>query len=164
VTVVTRELDPALDLAIVEQAYAEAADYWTLADRTPPDAAKAASFFTESPPGCDPSRSHHLGLYVDDRLGGLAELSFGFPDPGDAYLGLMILAPRFRDQGYGCILLARVEELARAASAAKIYLAVLAENPRGLAFWQRQGFRATGLSGFDAETGHTLMRLAKPLS
>jgi GNAT superfamily N-acetyltransferase len=163
VPVLTRNLDPVHDLAIVVQAYSEAADYWTLADRTPPDAAKAASFFTEAPPGCDPLRSHHLGLFVDDRLGGLAELSFGFPGPGDAYLGLMILSPRLRDQGYGRILLARVEELARAAGSANLYLAVLAENPRGLAFWQRQGFRATGLSRHDADTGHTLMRLAKPL-
>jgi hypothetical protein len=99
--ILIRDLDPLADLAAVEQAYARAADYWTLADRAPPDAAKAASFFTDAPPGCDPARSHHLGLFVDGQLSGLAELSFGFPESSDAYLGLMILSPDMREHGYG---------------------------------------------------------------
>ena len=158
-----RKLDPVEDLAAVISAYAEAADYWALADRTPPDATKAATFFTDCPPGCDPTRSHRLGLFVNDRLSGVAELSFGFPGPADAYLGSMILAPKARGQGLGAAFLAHVETLARAAGAPQLYLAVLQENPRGRAFWQHHGFRDTGLSGFDAATGHTLHRLVKPL-
>ena len=34
-------------------------------------------------------------------LAGVAELAFGFPEQGDAYLGLMILAPEARSQGFG---------------------------------------------------------------
>ncbi len=158
-----RSLDPIADLAAVSAAYAEAADYWTLADRIPPDATKAAAFFADCPPGCDPAQSHHLGLFVDDRLSGIAELSFGFPEPGDAYLGSMILVPKARGQGVGPAVLAHVETLARAAGAPRLYLAVLEENTRGRAFWHRHGFRDTGLSGFDAATGHILHRLVKPL-
>jgi GNAT superfamily N-acetyltransferase len=161
--ILIRDLDPLVDLAAVEQAYAKAADYWTLADRAPPDAAKAATFFTDAPPGCDPARSHHLGLFVDGQLSGLAELSFGFPEAGDAYLGLMILSADMRGHGYGRTFLDKVEDLARTAGAENLFLAVLAENPRGLAFWQREGFRSTGLSRHDPETGHTLTRLVKPL-
>lgn len=161
--VLIRDLDPVLDLAAVTRAYAEAADYWTLADRKPPDAAKAATFVTDTPPGCDPARSHHLGIFVGGALGGLAELSFGFPDPGDAYLGLMILSPGLRRQGYGRVFLNRVEDLARGAGSRNLFLAVLAENPRGVAFWQREGFRSTDVSRHDAETGHILTRMVKPL-
>lgn len=161
--VTIRPLDPRTDLAAVIAAYLDAADYWTLADRRPPDAAKAAAFFTDSPPGCDPALSHRLGLFVDGDLSGVAELSFGFPDPGDAYLGSMILAPRARGRGYGRALLAHVEALARHATAPRLCLAVLEENPRGRAFWERHGFRATGLSGRDPDTGHILHRMAKPL-
>jgi GNAT superfamily N-acetyltransferase len=158
-----RSLDPVADLPAVVAAYAEAADYWTLADRTPPDAAKAASFFTDGPPGCDPALSHRLGLFVDGQLSGIAELSFGFPEPPDAYLGSMILSPGLRGRGYGPAFLAHVETLARARAALLLYLAVLQDNPRGGVFWERHGFRATGLSGHDPATGHTLHRLVKPL-
>ncbi len=94
---------------------------------------------------------------------GVAELSFGFPAPGDAYLGLQILAPEARGRGIGRALLAEVEARARAAGAEVLYLAVLAENPRGRAFWLREGFRDTGLSRHDDETGHVLHRLSKGL-
>ncbi len=158
-----RRLDATADLALVVALHAEAADYWTLADRRPPDRQKALDFFTDGPPGCDPALSHRLGLFVQGVLAGVAELSFGFPEPADAYLGLMILAPRCRSGGLGALFLADIETRARAAGAPHLYLAVLGENPRGRVFWERHGFRYTGLSGHDAGTGHTLYRLLKPL-
>lgn len=158
-----RALDPAGDLAAVNAFYDEAQDYWLLADRRPPDLQKARDFFTDGPPGCNPARSHRLGLFVEGRLSGLAELSFGYPLPEDAYLGLMILAPRIRGTGHGAAFNAAVEALARAAGSPRIYLAVLQENPRGRAFWERQGFAPTGISRTDDETGHVIHRLVKAL-
>jgi hypothetical protein len=105
---VIRRLDADADLAAVVAAYAEASDYWILTDRRPPDAAKAATFFSDGPPGCDPSASYHLGLFVDGQVGGLAELSFGFPGRGDAYLGLIVLAPRLRGAGHGLLAVRRL--------------------------------------------------------
>jgi GNAT superfamily N-acetyltransferase len=164
VSVQIRELDPVTDTPAVIAAYQDAADYWLLADRSPPDDAKAAAFFTQAPPCCDPARSHHLGLFLDTRLCGLAELSFGFPEVCDAYLGLMVLSPCLRGKGHGRTFLASIEDLVRAAGSPRLYLAVLDENPRGKSFWMREGFRATGLSGQDTDTGHTLLRMVKPLS
>ncbi|MCV2869532.1 GNAT family N-acetyltransferase [Defluviimonas sp. WL0002] len=158
-----RDLSPGSDTDRIEALYAEAADYWILADRTAPDRAKAEEFFTDAPPGCDVAASHHLGLFVDDRLSGVAELAFGFPDPGDAYLGLMILAPRLRGQGLGRRLLAEAEDRARRAGAQRLYLAVLDENPRGRAFWEREGFVDTGVWRDDAEARHRLRRMVKAL-
>ena len=158
-----RALDPVADLDAVEGLYARAADYWILADRCAPDRQKACDFFTDTPPGCDPLRSHRLGVFGDDGLMGVAELSFGFPAAGDAYLGLQILAPEARGRGIGPALLAEVEARARAAGAGVLYLAVLAENPRGRAFWLREGFRDTGVSRHGDETGHVLHRLSKGL-
>lgn len=158
-----RQLDPTNDLTAVHAFYGEAGDYWLLADRRAADLQKARDFFTDGPPGCDPGRSHRLGLFVDDRLSGVAELSFGFPAPEDAYLGLMMLAPRIGGGGHGAAFLAKVETLARAAGAPRLYLAVLEENPRGRAFWEREGFRAAGVSRLDDETGHVIHRLVKGL-
>ena len=158
-----RPLDPTTDLARVEGFYREAPDYWLFAEGRAPDAAKAAAFFTDGPPGCDLAQSHRLGPFDGVRLAGIAELSFGFPRPEDACLGLMMLAPRLQGVGHGARFLAHVKTLARLARAPCLYLAVIEANVRARAFWEREGFRATGLSGHDADTGHTLHRLLKPL-
>lgn len=156
-----RALHPQADRAAVTDFLAEAADYWLLADGAAPGPQAAEDFFTQCPPGCDPAASHHLGLFLDDRLSGLAELSFGFPEPGDAYLGLMILAPRLRGRGHGAAFLAHVEMLARAAAATSLFLGVIEANPRGRAFWESHGFRPTGITRQDDR--NLTHRLVKPL-
>ena len=157
-----RPLHPTQDLPAVTAFLVEAADYALLADGHAPGPTAAADFFTDTPPGCDPAMSHRLGLFHDSHLSGLAELSFGFPEPTSAYLGLLILAPRVRGLGFGPIVLTHVETLARAAGALHLYLAVLEVNLRGAAFWERHGFRYTGLSGTNG-AGRRLHRLVKPL-
>jgi len=159
-----RSLDPEADLTAVAAFYEEAGDYWHLADRKPPDQQKARDFFTDAPPGCDPARSQRLGLFIDGRLCGVAELSFGFPEPDDAYLGLMLLAPRLRGQGYGHRLTAEIVARARAAGSPRLFLAVLDANPRGRAFWEREGFRDTGVFRQDDETGHVIRRMVRLLT
>jgi GNAT superfamily N-acetyltransferase len=156
-----RDLHPDTDLAAVAAFLDEAADYWLLADGAPPGPQAARDFFTDCPPDCDPAASHRLGLFVEGRLSGLAELSFGFPNPGDAYLGLMILAPRIRNRGHGPTFLAEVETRARAAGAPALYLGVLEANPKGRAFWTRHGFTPTGISRRDDR--NLTHRLVKPL-
>lgn len=158
-----RPLDPVADLPLVLAFNDQAGDYWLLADRVAPGPQKAADFFTDGPPGCDPSVSHRLRLFQEGELVGLAELSFGFPTAEDGYLGLMILHPRVRGGGLGRIFLAHVEVLARAAQCPRLYLAVLEENPRGMAFWQREGFAPTGVMRDDPDTGHRIYRLVKGL-
>ncbi len=156
-----RDLHPQTDLALVAAFLAEAADYWIMAEGAAPGPSSAQDFFTDGPPDHDPALSRHLGLFHDGRLSGLAELSFGFPDAGDAYLGLMILAPRLRSHGLGPGMLGHVEALARAAAAPNLYLAVLQANTRGRAFWERHGFHPTGLCRDDGR--HIIHRLVKPL-
>ena len=160
-----RPLSPETDLPTVAAFLAEAADYWLMAEGAAPGPTAAADYFTDAPPGADPARSHRLGLFVEDRLSGLAELSFGFPTAEDAYLGLMILSPRLRGQGLGRIFLTRVETLARAAGSPRLYLGVLEANARGWAFWRREGFVETGISRVDNDHGlnHVIHRLVKPL-
>jgi ribosomal protein S18 acetylase RimI-like enzyme len=188
-----RELAPS-EAPLVTRFYAEAPDYWLLAEGKCEPERQGQEFFTDAPPGCDPAQSHRLGLFLatadigtgmagngasppprgegrgeggsppdDQRLSGVAELSFGFPEPTDAYLGLMLLGPWAQGVGHGCAFLAHAETLARARGAATLYLAVLDANPRGRAFWTRQGFRPTGLRRQDDATGHWVERLIKPL-
>ena len=78
------------DLVIVHEFYALAPDYWLLAEGQNPGLQKAKYFFTDTPPNCDPTASLRLGLFVGEKLSGLAELSFGFPTANDAYLGSIL--------------------------------------------------------------------------
>ncbi|MBK6466624.1 MAG: GNAT family N-acetyltransferase [Rhodobacter sp.] len=153
-----RLLDPAKDAGLVEDLYRAAPDYWLLAEGACEPDGKAAGFFADGPPGCDPADSDRLGLFLDRRLSGVAEVSYGFPAQGDAYLGLMLLAPWAQGAGHGRAFLAHAEALARARGAPALYLAVLDANPRGRAFWQREGFRATGRRRLD-DTGQWIERL-----
>lgn len=157
-----RRLDPA-EAPLVADLYRDAPDYWLLAEGSVDPDRQAAEFFTDGPPGSDPCQSHHLGLFLNGRLSGVAEVSYGFPEPQDAYLGLMLLGPWAQGKGYGRAFLTQAETLARSKGAARLYLAVLDANPRGRAFWQREGFSPTGLSRKDPETGHVLHRLVKDL-
>lgn len=157
-----RELFPS-ETALVAQFYREAPDYWLMAEGRCDPAHQASEFFTDAPPNCDPAHSDRLGLFVDHRLSGVAEVSYGFPEPSDAYLGLMLLGPWAQGKGHGRMFLAHAEALARKRHAARLYLAVLDGNPRGRAFWMREGFVPTGLRGQDRITGHWLERLGKTL-
>ena len=160
-----RSLDPTADRGLVSAVLAEAQDYYLLWKGRAPGPEETDGFFTDCPPGCDPAASCRLGLFDEGRLAGVAELSFGFPAPQDAYLGLMILAPWARGRGLGAGFLAHIEGLARSAGSSVLYLAVLEANPRGRAFWERSGFAATGLSRTDDSHArpHRIHRLAKPL-
>lgn len=151
------------ETALVTQFYREAPDYWLMAEGRLDPQAQAQDFFTDAPPNCDPAQSDRLGLFVSQRLTGVAEVSYGFPEPSDAYLGLMLLGPWGQGKGHGHTFLTHIEALARRRHAPRLYLAVLDVNPRGRAFWEREGFRSTGLRRQDGTTGHWIERLVKDL-
>ncbi len=65
---VIRALHPIRDLDLVVDFYADAPDYWLIAEGRAPGPEKARDFFTDAPPGCDPQTSHRLGLFLEGRL------------------------------------------------------------------------------------------------
>ncbi|MGO4855314.1 GNAT family N-acetyltransferase [Phaeovulum sp. W22_SRMD_FR3] len=132
--------------------YRRAADYVQLETGTLPDMGLVEEFFADVPPGCDPARSLKLGLYLPHPQGdgagegapvlaGIADLGFGYPEARDAYLGLLLLAPEARGQNWGQRFLRHLRREAELRGARRLVLAVLADNPRGRAFWEREGFR-----------------------
>lgn len=135
-----RPLTASADAEAVAALFGRAADYVQLETGAPPDAATAAAFFTDAPPGQDPAAGLRLGLFSGDRLDGIAEMAFDYPAPGDAYLGLLLLAPEARGRGLGRRVLDRAIEEARARGAPALYLAVLDGNAAGRRYWERAGF------------------------
>ena len=140
---IIRPLDPATERPLVRAFLHEAADYIRLERDAAPDDEVVEEFFTDAPPGSDPAESLRLGLFDQGRLVAIAEMGWNYPGPTDAYLGLMIVSPAARGTGAGPRLLRHLEAEARARGKTAIYLAVLDANPRGRAFWQREGFRVT---------------------
>jgi GNAT superfamily N-acetyltransferase len=138
-------LIPRLHAGALADFYARAADYVLLETGTTPDAGTVEEFFADAPPGSDPASSLKLGLYLrhgqGEVLAGIVDLGFGYPEPEDAYLGLMLLAPEARGQGWGRRFLSHVIQASRGRGARRLVLAVLEENPRGRAFWESEGFR-----------------------
>ena len=141
-----RQLIADADLVTVHEFYALTPDYWQLAEGQEPGLQKAKDFFTDTPPNCDQKVSLRLRLFLDSRLSGLAELSFGFPIANAADIGFMMLGPWARNRRNGRKFLKYIEECARQTKGEKLFLAVLEINPRARAFWGREGFLDTGLS------------------
>ena len=135
-----RALHAAADHAVTAGLFARAADYALLETGMPPDASTPDGFFTSSHPAIDPATTRHLGLFQGAALAVIAELAFGFPDPGDAYIGLLLAAPEYRNQGLGVAMLKHLIAIARARQCRRILLAVLDANAGGKRFWVRQGF------------------------
>lgn len=131
-----------------------------------PDDSTVKAFFDDHPPGCDSAASLKIGCFHAERLiVGIADMAFGFPEASDAYLGLLLLEPQSRGAGIGAAFLSHLIEAAVTRGCDRVLVAVLDENVRGLAFWQRMGFvleRRFEPRQFGNRT-HALQRLVKPL-
>jgi GNAT superfamily N-acetyltransferase len=76
------------------------------------------------------------------RLVGVAITLAHHPDPADPdpWIGLLLVAAREQRKGYGKELATLVENRFRNAGRAAVRLAVLDNNPKGLAFWTALGY------------------------
>jgi ribosomal protein S18 acetylase RimI-like enzyme len=122
-------------------------------------------FFNDAPPGCDPTQSLRLGLFSHGHLTAITEMAMGYPDARTAYLGFLLVAPQARGCGVGAHMLRYLQCRAQEMGAMAICLGVLAANPRGRAFWEREGFCDTGMAG-EVTLGQKTQpahRLRKPL-
>ncbi|MER5933830.1 GNAT family N-acetyltransferase [Streptomyces sp. NPDC002054] len=98
------------------------------------------------------------------RLIGLAATLDHHPDPADPdpWIGLLLIDATAHREGYGRILAGLLEDRFRAAGRSGVRLAVLDNNPGGLAFWQAQGYTVLR-SGRDREADRACTVLHKPL-
>lgn len=135
-----RKLEPGRHGKLVAGLFLAAADYVRLSEGVEPGPAQAAGFFKGVPPGGDIAQSVKVGLFDGAALLGIADMAFGYPEPGDGYIGLMLFAPEARGKGLGRALLTLLEEEARARGAPRLFVGVIEANARGRAFWLREGF------------------------
>ncbi len=135
-----RELDPKSDAAAVRHLFDRAADYVDLETGEVPSDAHVADFFAPAPFVTNPADTLKLGLFSGGRLDAIADLAFGFPESKDAFIGLLLIAADRRGHGLGHLFVDHIVEVARARHAPRLFIAVLEANPKGRAFWEREGF------------------------
>ncbi|MER5530662.1 GNAT family N-acetyltransferase [Streptomyces sp. NPDC002677] len=83
---------------------------------------------------------------AEGRLVGMAVTLARHPDPADPdpWIGLLMVDAGARARGYGRRIAEGVEERFRAAGRDALRLAVLENNPKGLAFWTALGYEVIG--------------------
>ncbi|MFD3586013.1 GNAT family N-acetyltransferase [Streptomyces sp. NPDC058683] len=83
---------------------------------------------------------------AEGRLVGVVVTLARHPDPADPdpWIGLLMVDAAARARGYGRRIAEGVEERFRAAGRDALRLAVLENNPKGLAFWTALGYEVIG--------------------
>ncbi|MCQ9386773.1 GNAT family N-acetyltransferase [Brevibacterium moorei] len=119
-----------------------------------PDDARA--ILHDLPPGLAADRKTDLGLCAapGGELIALADVLWGWPEPGTAHIGLLMVAGHASGRGNGRILHERIVELARRRIAAhrnqaidRLRLAIVDSNATvARPFWEALGYRPTGES------------------
>jgi GNAT superfamily N-acetyltransferase len=135
-----RELSPEADATAVRHLFDRAADYIDLETGEVPSDATVADFFAPAPFATEPADTVKLGLFSGGRLDAIADLAFGFPGQGDAFIGLLLIAADRRGHGLGHLFVDHIADVARARHARRLFIAVLEANPKARAFWAREGF------------------------
>jgi ribosomal protein S18 acetylase RimI-like enzyme len=89
---------------------------------------------------------------LNENLVGVAEIDFNRPCPignvEEPELGKLYVLDAFFGRGIGYNLMNEVEKTARANGHKQVWLEVWDENPRAIAFYERQGYQAIGTVPF----------------
>jgi GNAT superfamily N-acetyltransferase len=125
------------------QALCEAcADYHLMLQGEPAGPNEAREQLRLLPPGKTPEDKFVFGLFTPrPRLCGVLDVARDFREPGEWYLGLLMLEPQARGRGLGEQVLRAAEGWAREQGARRMRLACAEQNEAGRRFWERQGYR-----------------------
>lgn len=130
------------DTAALQALCDACADYHVLIYGEPAGPGEARNLLTELPPGRTLEDKFFFGLFTPrPRLCGALELMRDCREPGEWYLGLLLLEPGVRGKGLGEGILRAAEGWMRARGAWRIRLACAEQNTSGRRFWERHGYR-----------------------
>ena len=125
------------------QALCEACiEFHVLIEGRPARPDEAQHLMAELPPGKTLTDKFFFGLFTPrPRLCGVLDLLRDYREPGEWYLGLLLLEPGARGQGLGGRVVRAAEDWVRSQGGRLMRLAVAEQNEGGLRFWERQGYR-----------------------
>ncbi len=132
-------------MAALQSVYEACPDYFERCLGGPAGPAEAQSSFANLPPGRFYDDKFVFGILDDDRMIGCAEVFRDHPDPGSAYLTLLLIVPEFRRGGLGGAALEELHDFARTQCGARMMRTALIDPQNApVGFFSRHGYQATG--------------------
>jgi ribosomal protein S18 acetylase RimI-like enzyme len=134
-------------------------DFFALSQNSAVTLAQVDADVQAGPKDLAPENKRYF-LITDDNETPIAVLDYalGYPDVQTVFIGLLIVDQHFRGQGIGRAIVAEQLTYFRSIGMTKVRLAVLENNPAGLAFWQGLGFEIVDASkrSTDGDLVHVL--------
>lgn len=117
------------------------ADHAELVMGVPPGPAEAQSLYMGLPEGKGYEDKLLLGVFTAERqLVGVLDALRDYPEPGEWWIGLLLLEPEQRGHGLGERIYNTFERWVATQGARAIQLGVVERNTAGERFWRRLGF------------------------
>lgn len=134
------------EIAELQRVLEESPTYSRRLTGHPPGAADAQATYSALPPGKGREDKFVFGVYREGRMVGCMDLIRAYPDGQTAMLGLLLISEREHRRGLGSAAFRLVENIVAGwAGLEKIRIGIVATNHEVTAFWQKMGFRDTGV-------------------
>jgi len=151
------------DIPSLQKLMEHCGDYYEMVTGLPPGPSEAFSTFMAAPDGYDYNEKFLAGVFdANGHIIGVVDAIPDYPVASEWRLGLLLLDPDRRDQGWGAKVYQAFENWAVARGAHAVSLSVAEQNQRAIAFYRQQGFSDTGerreLKSFSHRTLFQIMK------
>ena len=102
---------------------------------------------TAIPPNCDISQKVYVSIWDDSQVIGVLDVITGFPKPNHIWIGLLLIHGKLHGKSIGSEVVSALLKAAKTAGYEDAPLGVIENNKKGIAFWQKHGFKETRTSG-----------------
>lgn len=141
-------------------------DFFLLSHGIPSAEDDAHDLLTDLPPEISPDQKGVIGFFDRDfMLAAALDFLIGYPGENIWFIGLLLIHPDLRGQGFGTRILSGFEAWARTNQGKALMIGVLECNTTALHFWKANGFMEVERSG-PRTVGlkqHMIIRMRKDL-
>lgn len=128
---------------------------------TVPTRESLTEIISQVPDGAGKKDKFFVGFYDHEKLFAVMDLITGYPEGDDAFIGWFMVDAELQGQGIGSQIFADVRACMKAQGYDYLSLGCVRANEEAIAFWQGQGFEATG--EVYSEDGYEVIRLARSI-
>lgn len=144
------------DFALFLQVFRETPSFVYASEGRAPSDDRVKEMMKTLPSGYSSDAVFIHAIYFDDELCGCSFTVRGYPDPGVAYLVLLLITERFQRRGLGVLALRNIEREARRWGCSRIEAVVDSANESALSFWRREGFDVKFTRELKGLVGHAI--------